>query len=142
MRRLPRLLAATSYALLGAVALLRPEVVPAVFGGTAGTPEARNEIRAVYGGLSVAIAVTALTAGSREPEAAGRLRALSAASLGMAVARAVGALVERRLRPWPTGAFLALEVGLAVALHPGPPEVGPSDARPGPASAGGSASAR
>jgi hypothetical protein len=47
----------------------------------------------------------------------------------MALARLAGSALERRLRPWPTGVFTALEVGLATAAHlagraPAPPSPG------------------
>ena len=55
-----RLIAAGAafYGGLGILALARPEQVPATFGGTAPTADARTEVRAVYGGLPLAIAAT------------------------------------------------------------------------------------
>lgn len=113
-------LAAGAYAGIGAVALVRPALVPAVFGGTATTPESRTEVRAVYGGLPLAIAAVALR---RAPEASGRLSAASTVSAGMAAGCLAGAVLERRLRLWPTGAFLLIEVALALALRPRPGSV-------------------
>ena len=55
-------LPAVSYAVIGVVALARPQLVPALFGGSASTAAARTEVRAVYGGLPLALA-----AGSRAP---------------------------------------------------------------------------
>lgn len=110
------LLLAGAYAAVGAVAAVRPALVPAVFGGAAGTPEARTEVRAVYAGIPLALAagvVRAATApGARRD---GVLSVVRDAGAGMAVARSVGAVLEGRLRAWPTGAFLALEAALAVA---------------------------
>ena len=115
-----RWLAAGVYAAIGAVAAVDPARVPAVFGGTAGTPESRTEIRTVYAGIPIALAVALAPLGGRETaEDAGMLRVVRDASAGMALARLAGAAVERRLRLWPTGAFAALEVGLAAAAHRG-----------------------
>jgi hypothetical protein len=108
---------AAIYAAIGAVGLARPASVPALFGGAAGTPAARTEIRAVYGGFLLALAGTILAA-SRAPARirTGLLASAAAASAGMALGRTAGALAERELSPWPTGAFLAIEAGLAGAL--------------------------
>lgn len=109
-------LVAGSYAAIGAGALLRPAMVPSVFGGSARTPESRTEVRAVYAGIPLAFA-TAVLRTEREGAVARSavLRTVGGASAGMALGRLGGALLERRLRAWPTAAFLALEVALAVA---------------------------
>ncbi len=113
-----RWLAAGVYAAIGAVAAVDPARVPAVFGGTAGTPEFGTEIRAVYAGIPIAFAVAlAPLRGRGTAEDGGMLRAVRDASAGMAIARLAGAAAERRLRLWPTGGFAALEVGLAAAAH-------------------------
>lgn len=100
---------AASYAGLGVVAFLRPAMVPSLFGGSAPTEDARSEIRAVYGGLPLAIA-GALVA---NPASAGTVGVMTA---GMAAGRTASSLVEKR-RPSPLiGAFIAIEAGLAAAL--------------------------
>ena len=101
---------ALAYASIGLAALVRPAMVPAQFGGTAPTSTARTEIRAVYGGLPLALAGLIATGGRP-----GR-RAAAVASGGMAAGRLAGALLERDLRPWPTGFWLGVEVALAGAL--------------------------
>lgn len=112
-----RPIVAGAYATIGVAALLRPATVPAVFGGSAPTSEARTEVRAVYAGIPLAFAASLIRA-EKAPEGiqAGVVGAVRDASAGMAVARLTGCVVERRLRPWPTGAFIALEAGLAIAL--------------------------
>lgn len=108
---------AAAYAAVGAFALVRPEEVPAIFGGAACTPASRTEIRTVYGGLCLAFAgALGLAARSSAPEANGVVGTMAVASAGMAAGRLAGAVAERELRPWPTGAFLALEAALAGAL--------------------------
>ncbi len=110
--------AAAAYAAIGVVAALAPARVPAVFGGRAGTPEARTEVRAVYAGIPLAFAASLTTASGTSPRDDAVLRTVGAASAGMAVARLAGCVAERRLTVWPSGAFLALETALAVALWP------------------------
>ena len=113
-----RWLAAGVYAAIGTVAVVDPARVLATFGGSAATPESRTEIRAVYAGIPIAFAVAlAPLAGRGAAEDGGMLRVVRDASAGMALARLGGAAVERRLRPWPTGFFVALEAGLAAAAH-------------------------
>ena len=112
----PELLLAGAYGAIGVGAAVRPGLVPAVFGGTAGTPEARTEVRAVYAGIPLALAVAVVRASTAAPaHRDGVLSVVRDASAGMALARLGGAVLARRLRPWPTGAFLVLEAALAVA---------------------------
>lgn len=72
----------------------------------------------MYAGIPLAFAACLLTSGNGtgagDPGVVGAVRDASA---GMAFARLAGSVVERRLRPWPTGAFIVLEAGLAVALE-------------------------
>jgi Domain of unknown function (DUF4345) len=110
-----RRVVAGAYAGIAVVATFAPERVPAIFGGSAPTPAARTEVRTVYAGIPCAFA--AVLAAPARPDDEGALRAVEAACAGMAAARFAGAGVERRLEPWPTGAFLALEVALAAALR-------------------------
>lgn len=100
---------AAAYAGLGVVSFLKPAMVPAVFGGSAPTVDSRTEIRAVYGGLPLAMAGTlALAPATGVP--------LGIATAGMAAGRAASSLVEKR-PPSPTiAAFIAIEAGLAAAL--------------------------
>ena len=111
-------LVAGSYAAIGIGAVLRPSMVPSVFGGSAGTPESRTEVRAVYAGIPFAFAVSLLRA-QRGPSAerAAAARTVRDASAGMALARLTGVALERRRQSWPTGAFLLLEAALALASH-------------------------
>ncbi len=101
------------YAGVGLAALARPELVPQVFGGAAPTATSRTEIRAVYGGLPLAMAalITAEAGRSRRPMTA----AMAVLSGGMAAGRLVGVAVERE-SDGPTTLFGALEVATALAL--------------------------
>ena len=109
--------AAGVYAAIGVVAALAPARVPALFGGAAGTPDARTEVRAVYAGIPLALAASLTAASGSTPGDDAVLRTVGAASAGMAVARLAGCVAERRITVWPSGAFLALEAALAVALR-------------------------
>ena len=109
--------AAGAYAAIGLVAALAPARVPALFGGAAGTPDARTEVRAVYAGIPLALAASLAAASGSSAGDDAVLRTVGAASAGMAVARLAGCVAERRLTAWPSGAFLALEAALAVALR-------------------------
>ena len=100
---------AASYAGIGVVSFLRPAMVPALFGGTAPTADARTEIRAVYGGLPLAIAGTLLVA----PSSAVTMGVLSA---GMAAGRAASGLVEEEPPSLIIKAFIGIEAALAAAL--------------------------
>ena len=109
--------AAGAHAAIGVVAALAPARVPALFGGAAGTPDARTEVRAVYAGIPLALAASLVAASGSSARDDAVLRTVGAASAGMAVARLAGCVAERRLTAWPSGAFLALEAALAVALR-------------------------
>lgn len=107
---------ALAYAGIGVAATFAPERVPAFFGGTAPSPASRTEIRAVYAGIPFAFAGL-LGWASRNPDGnQGITRTVAAATGGMALARLSGAAAEKRLDPWPTGAFALMEVAMAAAL--------------------------
>jgi hypothetical protein len=105
------------FAGMGAAALVRPAIIWAPFGVEPTTPAARNEVRAVYGGFGVALAILLLVAdtastGFRD----GVLVAVAVALAGMAAGRIVGFAVEPRgARGFPV-LFGALEVLLAYFL--------------------------
>ncbi len=67
-------------------------------------------LRRSAAGAYAAIGVVAALAPARVP-------ALFGGAAGTAVARLAGCVAERRPTVWPSGAFLALEAGLAVALR-------------------------
>jgi len=99
---------AASYAGLGIVSFVKPDVVPAVVGFTAPSADARTEIRAVYGGLPLALAATLAASPTTGT-------AIGVATAGMAAGRAGSAYLERGLSPKMAG-FMALEAAMAGAL--------------------------
>jgi hypothetical protein len=111
-------LVAAFFVALGLAALARPEQVPAGFGGTAPTPEARNEIRAVYGGFGLAVAAVLVWAAADASDAVreGVLVAVAVALAGMAGGRVVGAIAERPRGVYPIWFWFSVEVIGAAAL--------------------------
>jgi len=105
------------FAGMGAAALVRPSFIWAPFGVAPSTPAARNEVRAVYGGFGIAVAILLVladrsSAGFRD----GVLVAIAVALAGMAAGRVVGFAVETRSAGRFTLLFGAIEVLLAYAL--------------------------
>ena len=108
------IIVAVGFALMGIGGFARPRTFTAWFGMTAETPDARNEIQAVYGGFGLAVAAV-MVATVRYPELRDGVVAAVAASLaGMAAGRVVAALRERPGR-WPV-VFFVVEAGGALLL--------------------------
>lgn len=108
---------AVFFAGMGAAALVRPAIIWAPFGVAPTTPASRNEVRAVYGGFGIAVAILLVmadrsAAGFRD----GALVAVAVALAGMAAGRIVGFVVEPRGAGRITVLFGVIEVVLALAL--------------------------
>lgn len=111
------------YAGVGLAALVRPASVPALFGGLAPTASSRTEIRAVYGGLPLAMAGL-VVAGSRDGAGdVGTIEAVAALSAAMAAGRVIGTLIEGEADRV-TRSFVVLEALTAAALVVGARSVG------------------
>ncbi len=107
---------------MGTVALGRPERIVAYFGTLSLTRDGRNEVRAVYGGFGVALALLLLATPWMPALEAGVLVAVAAALAGMAGGRILSALVDGSpgFFPWLfCGVELALATALVVALRSG-----------------------
>ena len=108
---------AVFFAGMGLAAIVKPAFIWAPFGVAPTTPESRNEVRAVYGGFGVAIAVLLFVADGWATDArAAVLVTVAIALLGMAAGRIVSAFVEPKALIGYPGFFLAIEVGLAALL--------------------------
>jgi hypothetical protein len=108
------IIVAVCFALMGIGAFARPRTFVSPFGLTAETPDSRNEIQAVYGGIGLAVAAV-MAATVRYPEfRTGIVAAVAASLAGMAAGRVVAALRERPGR-WPV-VFFVVEAGGAVLL--------------------------
>lgn len=105
------------YAGVGMAAIVRPAFVPSIFGGSAPTASSRTEVRAVYGGLPLAMAGLVL-ADTVAPPGGGisrRTDAVATLSAAMAVGRLIGAVIEGEA-DGVTRVFIALEAATAAAL--------------------------
>ncbi|MCA9605081.1 MAG: DUF4345 family protein [Myxococcales bacterium] len=108
-------LLASGFALMGVGALAAPALVTRQFGLPDLGIDARNEVRAVYGGFGVVVAIM-LAVGLLRPELrAGICLTVGVALGGMASGRIVSAAVDRSLGRVPA-AYLLLESLGAVAL--------------------------
>lgn len=108
---------AAFFALMGLAALVQPAAIVALFGGTAETPDSRNEIRAVYGGFGIALAALLFaTLSSTSAWRGGALLAVAVSLIGMAGGRLIAFVVERPQGFFPTVTFLIVELVLAGAL--------------------------
>lgn len=88
-------LVAAFFAGMGLVALLQPERVLAFFGTRHLTRDGRNEVRAVYGGFGIAIAILLLgTLSFFASLRDGILFAVAVALLGMAAGRLISAAID------------------------------------------------
>lgn len=109
-------LVAAFFAGMGLVALLQPERVLAFFGTRQLTRDGRNEVRAVYGGFGMAVAMLLLCTLSLLPaERDGILLAIAVALLGMAAGRVISTLFDGPPGRWPL-VFFAVELMLAAML--------------------------
>jgi hypothetical protein len=107
------LVLAFGFASMGLVALVRPAFIWAPFGVEPTTPESRSEVRAVYGGFGLAIAVLLVLTDDSADVRDGVLVAVAVSLFGMATGRLVSALVEPRALLRAPGLFLLVEVGAA-----------------------------
>ena len=100
---------------MGSVALVNPQRIVAYFGTGALTRDGRNEVRAVYGGFGVAIALLLLASLWLPALWSGVLLVVCVALLGMAVGRLVSVVVDGSpgFFPW---LFCGVEVVLSGAL--------------------------
>ncbi len=109
------LLVAALFALMGVVALARPENILAYFGIATLTRDGRNEVRAVYGGFGLAIAGLLCAARFSEAIRSGAVLAVAVALLGMAAGRLISALLDGMPGRYPR-LFLGVELAGAAML--------------------------
>ncbi|MEW2353438.1 DUF4345 family protein [Spirillospora sp. NPDC029432] len=102
---------------MGVYGLLMPAALIKPFRMVADTPEGRTEIRAVYGGFGVAIAILlVLAAADVEQIGHGVVTAVAVALLGMAFGRLVARAVERPSAFYPSWFYFWVELLGGVAL--------------------------
>lgn len=88
-------IAALFFLAIGAVGLLSPRRIFALFGVPAETADSRNEIRAVYGGMCLALAATLIGAPALGSMADGVIFAVMILLLGMVAGRLISLAMER-----------------------------------------------
>jgi hypothetical protein len=111
-------LAGLFYLALGLTAIARPANLLGGFGFPAIGADARNEVRAVYGGFPLAVAALVAWSLSGAAHGKGILMALAAASLGMALGRLVSAVIDGGIGRLPL-LFIGVELALAAMLAAG-----------------------
>ncbi|MBL4788892.1 MAG: DUF4345 family protein [Kordiimonadaceae bacterium] len=89
------IIVALSFAALGTVGLFWPQRIYAEFGVELSTPDSRNEVRGVYGGMCVAFAGVLFLTPQLGAASAGVLIAMMAALGGMAGGRIFSLFIER-----------------------------------------------
>jgi hypothetical protein len=99
---------------MGLGALVSPRWVTSFVQWAPETVDARNEVRAVYGGFGVAISALLVYAAYHPDVRSGIILAVAIALLGMASGRILSVLIERPGR-WPL-VFILMESALAGLL--------------------------
>lgn len=100
---------------IGVVALWRPALVLGLFGTTVTTSEGRNEVRAVYGGYSVAMSVLLVGSLAMPAFRPGILLCVAVAMLGMAIGRLISFVIDGRSGFYPL-LFLGVEAAVFAFL--------------------------
>ena len=108
-------LVATGFLAMGVTALLRPASIVAYFGTRELTVDGRNEVRAVYGGFGVAVAILLLASLRWDALQAGIVATVAVALLGMAAGRLLSRVIDGAagFYPW---LFCAIELAAGMAL--------------------------
>jgi hypothetical protein len=108
------------FALMGVAAIAAPQRIYATWGVRDFGADARNEVRAVYGGFGVALAAILVVAIAADAELReGIMLAIGVAVGGMAAGRAISALIEWPKRIYPVWFYGALETVIATVLIAG-----------------------
>ncbi|MCA8889397.1 MAG: DUF4345 family protein [Parvularculaceae bacterium] len=107
--------AALFFAVMGLVALVRPDRVTSQFGIAPLNEDGRSEVRAVYGGYGLAMALALALAVVHPPLRPGIALTVALALCGMAGGRIVSALADRRMGRAPAFYF-GLEILVAILL--------------------------
>jgi hypothetical protein len=110
-------LVAACFLCMGLYGLAAPARLIAPFGVALHTPEARSEVRAVYGGFGIAIALLLALALGESELRAGVLWTTAAALLGMAFGRAVARVLgDKPTHFYPGWFYFWLELFAAALL--------------------------
>jgi hypothetical protein len=99
------------FAAMGAALLWRPEYLTRLTGVDLSTVESRNEVRAVYGGFGIAMALAMFIAMVYEPLRGGIMMTTGLALIGMAAGRGYSVWLEP-----PTNNLVWVFLGLEAVL--------------------------
>lgn len=108
-------LVAGAFALMGLGSLGAPVRVTAQFGIPALDVDGRSEVRAVYGGFGLAMALALVLALQLPALRGGICLTIAAALFGMAAGRLVSALIDRGIGRWPLR-YLGIELAAGLAM--------------------------
>lgn len=111
---------AVFFAAMGLAALIDPARILETFDVAVTSPEGRNEVRAVYGGFGIAMAVALALALRVQALRPGILVCLSLALAGMALGRLCSFAIDQHVGAAPA-LFVGVELLLAVLLLRGAP---------------------
>ena len=110
-------LVAVFFLAMGVYALVAPAALARPFGIVVDSPQARSEIRAVYGGFGVAVAgVLAVAAADVGGLRTGIAVTVAVALAGMAVGRVVSRLADKATAFYPIWFYFCVEVVAAALL--------------------------
>lgn len=104
-------LAFALFAVMGAALLWKPEYLTRLTGVELTTVESRNEVRAVYGGFGVAMAIAMFIAMVYSPLSGGIMLTSGLALIGMAAGRGYSAWLEM-----PTNSLIWVFLGIEALL--------------------------
>ncbi len=96
---------AIGFTLMGLAAFARPRTLVAMLGLTAETPDARNEVQAVYGGFGLAMALALIVPNWQPDWQGGVALTIGQGLASMTAGRLIAALRERPGR-WPVIFFI------------------------------------
>lgn len=103
------------FAGMGVYALAAPAALARPFGIVIASPEARSEIRAVYGGFGLAVAAVLIVAAVDANVRTGIAVTVAAALAGMAVGRVISRLADKPTPFYPIWFYFGVEL-LGAAL--------------------------
>jgi len=107
---------AAFFAAMGVYALAAPAALARPFGIVIASPEARSEIRAVYGGFGLAVAAMLVVAVADDGLRPGIAVTVAAALAGMAVGRVISRLADKPTAFHPIWFYFAVELFGAALL--------------------------
>jgi hypothetical protein len=106
---------AVFFAGMGVYALAAPAALTRPFGIVIDSPEARSEIRAVYGGFGLAVAAVLAVAAADDDLRTGIAVTVAASLAGMAVGRVISRLADKPTAFYPIWFYFGVEL-LGAAL--------------------------